>query len=49
MSSASQPPIDDPIRICGPRQQASNTASASASQRPIVPSLNTPPDSPWPE
>ncbi len=43
-SSAIHPPIDDPTRICGPFVAKSNTASASSSQREIVPSSNRPPD-----
>ena len=36
--SAIHPPIDEPITICGPRQNCLNTATLSSSQRPIVPS-----------
>ena len=35
--------------ICGPRPKASNTATLSSSQRPMVPSVKAPADSPWPE
>ncbi|MGX1412337.1 hypothetical protein AB7M43_002429 [Bradyrhizobium elkanii] len=48
-SSAIQPPIEDPITTCGPLQNCENTATLSSSQRPMVPSANSPPDSPWPE
>ena len=48
-SSAIQPPMDEPIATCGPVQQPRNTARLSSSQRPMVPSVNVPPDSPWPE
>ena len=48
-SSASQPPIDEPTSTCGPLAKLSNTAALSSSQRPMVPSVNAPPDSPWPE
>ena len=46
ISSASHPPMDEPTATCGPRQKASNTAKLSSSQRPMVPSVKLPPDSP---
>ena len=41
--------MDEPIATCGPAQQSRNTATLSSSQRPMVPSVKVPPDSPWPE
>ena len=48
-SSDSQPPMLEPISTTLPRAVLSITASESSSQAPIVPSVNAPPDSPWPE
>jgi hypothetical protein len=48
-NSASQPPIEEPTSTCGPLAKRSNTAALSSSQRPIVPSAKSPPDSPCPE
>jgi hypothetical protein len=47
-SSASQPPIDEPMTTCGP-SVVENTASASSSQRLMVPAMKPPPERPWPE
>ena len=48
-SSASQPPMDEPTTTCGPLANSRYTARLSASQRPMVPSVKSPPNSPWPE
>ena len=47
-SSISQPPIDEPIRICGPSVSSSITARLSSAQRLMVPSRKSPSDRPWP-
>ena len=47
-SSASQPPIDEPMTIWRPRVW-SKTASDSSSQREMVPSSKRPLERPWPE
>ena len=48
-SSAIQPPMDDPTRICGPSVSAARAARASASQSPMHPWVNSPDDCPCPE
>ena len=45
-SSAIHPPMLEPTRICGPSVTPSSTASASASQVPIVPSSKAPEEAP---
>ena len=47
-SSMIQPPMLEPTSTCGPSATASSTATASSAQRPMVPSVKAPLDSPWP-
>ena len=42
-------PIDEPTIAWGPCAKRVYTARLSSSHRPMVPSVKTPPDSPWPE
>jgi hypothetical protein len=49
MRSAIHAPIDEPTSTKGGAQTFSVTASASPSQREIVPARKSPPDRPWPE
>ena len=46
---AIQPPMDDPMRITGPRATSSSISVASSIQRSRVPSSNEPSDEPVPE
>ncbi len=48
-ASAMWPPMLEPMMICGPVVTRQNTASASPSHAPMVPSSKRPLDSPWPE
>src|SRR6516165_1050532 len=43
------PPMLDPTRICRPFVSESRTAIASSVQRPIVPSVASPLEAPWPK
>ncbi len=43
------PPMLEPMTICGPWLTWVKTLAASSSQRPMVPSVNEPPERPWPE